>query len=167
MQFSQKVWKKKEKPESKKRITIPGPQNFEPDTFFTESYIAQNPRKPVGVFAAYSTEDEVTHEEGFTVYSYTYVTVDGFRICLVDHAHLNAWSPDEIATNPWIAGNSFIPGYVGHWWKTPSTIVNWLQTEYHQALTDVLTKNPVLTDRKQFVLYGAFPPGDERYPKKL
>ena len=134
MQFPPKEWKKREKPESENRITIPGPQNFDPNTFFTENYIAQHPRQPAAVLAAWSKNDKKTNEEGFTVYSFTPVTVDGFRIFLVDHAHFKAWDPDEVIKNPWIAGNSYIPGYEGHQWNTPATIVNWLKTQYQQGL---------------------------------
>ena len=158
MQYPPLVWKIKGK-------DIAGPQNFDPATLFDENYIANHPRNPFYVATAYSSYDEVLKEEGYTVYQYSYVTINGFRICVVDHAHIRAWSPDEF-NKPWIAGHSYIPGLPGRDWTTPKSIVTWLQTNYKDAAVTAFTNNPDLRKRPLHDLLGNFP-NDERYPKKL
>jgi hypothetical protein len=159
MQHPQYTWKIKEK-------TIAGPQNFNLDEFFTDSKLAQPPRTPVHVGVAYVGYIEDIKEEGYTVYAYSYATVGVFQICLVDHAHIVAWSADEFK-NPWIAGHSYIPGLPGRDWKTPSSVVTWLQTTYQKDVVERFEKNPDLTQRTYHNLVGTFPPGNDRYPKQL
>ena len=115
---------------------------------------------------AYAGYIDDIQEEGYTVYAFSYVEVGGFRLCLVDHAHIVAWSPDEMASKPWIAGHSYIPGLPGRQWQTPSSLVTWLQTTYQKAVVAKYQQNPNLTDKTYHNLVGAFPNG-ERYPKRL
>lgn len=76
-----------------------------------------------------------TSEAGQTRQAYTYVVVQGYRICVVGHIHPQKNKPPK-------AGNAFIPGWMNWSMLTPSPSV---------AVIDGLS------DGGQF-------PGDDRYP---
>lgn len=134
--------------------TIPGPQNFDPGTSFTNADFTQS----IYVQVAYNPDRDITWD--YTVAAFTFVNnVNGFTICEVAHAHITG---DITQQASWGPGNGYTPGLQGFSLPTPIDVVNYLYQTYNAAINTAAQQDPELGGLG-LILHGTFPK-DNRYP---